>query len=381
MLTNQKNSKTSNKMVLYNKKQDFNSLFSEKNILVGLQKTFLFTLLISKSKKLHDGIVAREDFETLDDDYRGKLAEVGVVNRINIYNKGIAEQEKMIVDKRVDWSVMTQGHWDIADLKVNKKILNIKSSTPISKFLMMKVEDFEEGTDGQISYLNNDDKPVEFDAFVFVKTGLIKPYPKDDVKNSFNKSNFNNIINNPFKGYMEGKIKNFISNFKGPNGDDISDADSNHDGVLLTRNQFDQLFSYLNSYDDLKEEECSNCFLKNNYKAWNDIRELYRSLYKDFMNQFSLITCEVSGAITRDDFWNKKGFAEAGMPMHAADLKKAYESTRNFTERDLNNRAIKYHLEEGDEGYGKKWKYLQNSNYIYPADEMDDFINYLKRSR
>lgn len=66
-------------------------------------------------------IMDRDDWEIFRDDLRGKLGEIALRNYImkNIPNANI--------ESNIDFSVTPLGQWDITDLIVNGKYINVKS--------------------------------------------------------------------------------------------------------------------------------------------------------------------------------------------------------------------------------------------------------------
>ena len=80
-------------------------------------------------------IMDRDDWEIFRDDLRGKLGEIALRNYImkNIPNANI--------ESNIDFSVTPLGQWDITDLIVNGKYINVKSVKGNSRFLLIKLKD------------------------------------------------------------------------------------------------------------------------------------------------------------------------------------------------------------------------------------------------
>ena len=114
-----------------------------------------------KGNHNRDMIMEREDWEIFRDDFRGKLGEVALRKYIlnNIPNAQITGD--------IDYEVTPLGQWDITDLLVNAKYINVKSVKQRSNFLMIETKRYKE--DGHYSYLNNDGDNVKIDAYVLVR--------------------------------------------------------------------------------------------------------------------------------------------------------------------------------------------------------------------
>ena len=92
-------------------------------------------------------IMDRDDWEIFRDDLRGKLGEIALRNYImkNIPNANI--------ESNIDFSVTPLGQWDITDLIVNGKYINVKSVKGNSRFLLIETKRYD--PDGSYAYRNN----------------------------------------------------------------------------------------------------------------------------------------------------------------------------------------------------------------------------------
>lgn len=109
-------------------------------------------------------IMDRDDWEIFRDDLRGKLGEIALRNYImkNIPNANI--------ESNIDFSVTPLGQWDITDLIVNGKYINVKSVKGNSRFLLIETKRYD--PDGSYAYRNNDGMPVRVDAYVLVRVTI-----------------------------------------------------------------------------------------------------------------------------------------------------------------------------------------------------------------
>lgn len=126
-------------------------------------------------KHHRDLIMNRVDWEIFRDDIHGKLSEIAV-------EKYIAENHpEYRINSGVDYSIMDRGQWDISDLIINQKNLNVKSIGEKSSYLMIECQRYDD--QGNYVYKNNDDQPVKVDGYVLVKV-VVKPEINED---DFNK--------------------------------------------------------------------------------------------------------------------------------------------------------------------------------------------------
>lgn len=108
-----------------------------------------------------DMIQHRYDWEIFRDDFRGKLGEVAVYKYI---------RERMpdaVIDQGIDYSVTPRGQWDITDLTVNGKNINVKSIKGKSQFLLVECNRYDEN--GNYRYNNNNGENVRVDNYVLVR--------------------------------------------------------------------------------------------------------------------------------------------------------------------------------------------------------------------
>lgn len=101
----------------------------------------------------------RNDTELLNAIIEGKLAEVAVYKYLKeeFPNKNITE---------VDFNIYEVGVCDDGDIKIDGKVISIKSSKPYSSCLMMECERFSEGE----TILVEKDLPPDFICFVKVES-------------------------------------------------------------------------------------------------------------------------------------------------------------------------------------------------------------------
>lgn len=120
-----------------------------------------------------DMIMDRDDWEIFRDDFRGKLGEVAL-------RKYIDEHISFArIDGEIDYSVTPRGQWDITDLIVNRKYINVKSVKGNSRFLLIETNRYD--PDGNYAYRNNDGQPVRIDAYVLVRVSIEPEMDRDDM--------------------------------------------------------------------------------------------------------------------------------------------------------------------------------------------------------
>lgn len=125
-----------------------------------------------------DMIMGRADWEIFRDDFRGKLGEVALKNYIirNIPNATFTGE--------IDYDVTPRGQWDITDLIVNDRYINVKSIRGGSRFLLIETKRYN--ADGTYCYQNNDGENVRIDMYALVKVDISEEMGPDDM-------NYNNV--------------------------------------------------------------------------------------------------------------------------------------------------------------------------------------------
>ena len=120
-------------------------------------------------------IMNRANWEIFRDDIHGKLGEIAVESYI------VKNHPEYHINSGVDYSIMERGQWDISDLIVNEKSLNVKSIGEKSSYLMIECQRYDD--QGNYVYKNNDNLPVQVDGYVLVRV-VVKPEINE---NDFNK--------------------------------------------------------------------------------------------------------------------------------------------------------------------------------------------------
>lgn len=118
-------------------------------------------------------IMGRSEWEIFRDDFRGKLGEVALKNYI------IRNVPNAFFTGDIDFTVTPRGQWDITDLIVNGRYINVKSVKGGSNFLM--IETFRYDENGNYSYNNNDGQNVRVDMYALVKVDIDKEMGPDDM--------------------------------------------------------------------------------------------------------------------------------------------------------------------------------------------------------
>ncbi|MCI9074693.1 MAG: hypothetical protein HFH10_02635 [Dorea sp.] len=114
-----------------------------------------------KGNHNRDMIMDRTDWEIFRDDFRGKLGEIALRSYI------VEKFPYAAIEGDIDFSVTPQGQWDITDLLVNGRYINVKSVKQRSNFLMIETKRYREN--GEYSYQNNNGEDVRVDAYVLVR--------------------------------------------------------------------------------------------------------------------------------------------------------------------------------------------------------------------
>lgn len=134
-------------------------------------------------------IMNRADWEIFRDDFRGKLGEIAVYKYISKYLPYTK------IAGCPDFSVTPRGQWDITDLIINNKYVNVKSIRQNSNFLLVETPRYDNY--GNYNYLNNDNNPVKIDYYILVRV-TIDP---DTQRNIFLQT-FERFLKD---GYKDGK--------------------------------------------------------------------------------------------------------------------------------------------------------------------------------
>lgn len=109
-------------------------------------------------------IMDRKDWEIFRDDFRGKLGEVAL-------KKAIESQFPYLnITTDIDYSVTPQGQWDITDLVICGRYINVKSIKGKSRFLLVEKKRYND--DGTYCYTNANDAPVQIDAYILVRVNI-----------------------------------------------------------------------------------------------------------------------------------------------------------------------------------------------------------------
>ncbi|MCR5487503.1 MAG: hypothetical protein K6F35_08210 [Lachnospiraceae bacterium] len=117
-------------------------------------------------------IMERRDWEIFRDDFRGKLGEMAL-------RKYVRENFPAAVSSEIDFEVTPRGQWDIVDLIINNKYINVKSIKQRSRFLM--IETLRYDADGHYAYRNSNGEPVRIDAYVLVRVTVDPDIRWDDL--------------------------------------------------------------------------------------------------------------------------------------------------------------------------------------------------------
>ena len=126
-----------------------------------------------KGKHNPNLIMEREDWEIFRDDFRGKLGEVAVKN---YFDENVDISTKV---GEIDFSISERGQWDQFDLKVEDKVLSIKSVKGKSKFLMIETSRFDKF--GNYTYDNENNEKINIDYYVLVRVDINPEIDKNDL--------------------------------------------------------------------------------------------------------------------------------------------------------------------------------------------------------
>lgn len=109
-------------------------------------------------------IMERRDWEIFRDDFRGKLGEVALKKTIQ------SQFPNLNITTDIDYSVTPQGQWDITDLVICDRYINVKSIKGKSRFLLVEKKRYND--DGTYCYTNADNQPVQVDAYILVRVSI-----------------------------------------------------------------------------------------------------------------------------------------------------------------------------------------------------------------
>lgn len=129
-------------------------------------------------------IMYREDWEIFRDDIRGKLGEIAVRKYVE------AKIPQAIISTDIDFSVSPRGKWDIADLVINDKYINVKSIKEYAKYLLIETKRYDE--DGNYCYRNDDGTPIKNDYYILVRVAINPEVSKKSFKDNIFKRFLNN---------------------------------------------------------------------------------------------------------------------------------------------------------------------------------------------
>lgn len=124
-----------------------------------------------------DIIMERDDWEIFRDDFRGKLGEIAVLKylRQNIPHA--------LITGTIDFTVTPRGQWDITDLIINNKYINVKAIKQGSNFLLVETLRYDEH--GNYTYRNNDGNAVIVDGYILVRVTVEPDVQKNIFEQSF----------------------------------------------------------------------------------------------------------------------------------------------------------------------------------------------------
>ncbi|UBH12632.1 hypothetical protein [Macrococcus armenti] len=142
------------------------------------------------------GTKLRSNGEKFCNTFQGKLAEFSFKILLNEYN---------IRSSGIDMSIKKLGEWDDYDIKVNDKVISIKSIKHFSEFLLLEKKDYFENGD----YKHTD---TQWDYIVTIKIkNDLADYMKDnnmDKKDFISKNDLKELVDNitftyDFAGYID----------------------------------------------------------------------------------------------------------------------------------------------------------------------------------
>lgn len=108
------------------------------------------------------GTIKRNKLEIFWDDFRGKIAEC--------YVKEYYENQGCEV-KGIDFAIYDRGQWDKFDLRINGKVVSVKSSKHFSQLLLLETADWKDGK--YVGDTTNGKYSVDY--FMFVRTLIQVP--------------------------------------------------------------------------------------------------------------------------------------------------------------------------------------------------------------
>ena len=127
---------------------------------------FAFKCYKTERKSSHGEDRIRSEQEIFDNTFEGKLGEIAVKKQI----KNLAWFNKYEV--KIDNNIYPRGKWDSYDLELVNKNTNrnyfwqIKSSKPVSQFLLLESNDYDSST-GYYKHVQNSKEDGKYDRFIF----------------------------------------------------------------------------------------------------------------------------------------------------------------------------------------------------------------------
>lgn len=163
----------------------------------GIDKCFDFAYEMSMGEGHHrshrtGGTHQRSSLEIFWDALRGKLAEYHVHEYFN--NGDVSE---------VDWSIEGEGIWDEFDLKINDKIISVKSTKHFGNLLLLETKDYD--ADGKYIPSNQ-----QYDYFMMVRVKMDVPCNISYGSWDKGKNALHDIISNiPIQAELTGILSNY----------------------------------------------------------------------------------------------------------------------------------------------------------------------------
>lgn len=129
----------------------------------------------------------RENWEIFNDDFKVKVAELA-------FRKVLAENN-IYSDNDISYECKRDAKWDIFNVKINDKLINIKFVDKDDEFLLLDMDNYE--SDGAYDY---DDEPLNFYGYAIVRV-IVEPNILPEVLKYKVYSEFKNNV----MDYKQGK--------------------------------------------------------------------------------------------------------------------------------------------------------------------------------